>query len=284
MSATIKAQLPKWIDGPGAKESIVLLHSSASCGTQWRDFKETYGGRYDIFTPDLQGYGDLSSWSGSAAWTLADEVLLVKAEVAHIPGRIHLVGHSFGGAVALKFALTYPERIASLTLFEPVTFHLLRQGNLADRSLFDEAARVASEISIGLVRGDFWSGMARFVDYWNGPGTWGLMQGKKHRRLGRCAGKVAMDFWATMNETTPLTAYRAISAPVLILRGEDSPAPTCRIAELLNSAIPSARLINLPDTGHMAPVTHPVTVNRHIARHIARTDRTLPDPETRHAA
>jgi len=284
MSANSEEPMPASNLEQGGKDSIVLLHSSASCGTQWRGFKETYRGRYDIVTPDLQGYGDLSTWSGSNAWTLDDEVLLVEAEVAHLPGHFHLVGHSFGGAVALKFAMTYPERIASLTLFEPVAFHLLRQGSLAERALFDEAARVASEISIGLVRGDFWTGMARFIDYWNGTGTWDELGGKKHRRLARCAGKVAMDFWATMNETTPLSAYRTITAPTMILRGAESPAPTRRIAELLRSAMPAARLVTLGDTGHMAPLTNPRSVNRHIAQHIAMMSRAVPPLEARHAA
>ena len=90
-------------------------------------------------------------------------------------GPIHLVGHSYGGAVALRFAMQQPERLRSLVLIEPVAFHLLR----------DEAPDPANRLP--LQRGDggrrpcvegrgraatTGRAMARFVDYWNGEGAW----------------------------------------------------------------------------------------------------------------
>src|SRR3546814_1285704 len=81
--------------------------------------------------PDLPGYGragfrgrvrdDSASLAGDAAAVL---------RTPGVPTGIgapafHLVGHSYGGAVPLKIALSQPQRVLSLTLIEPVLFHLL---------------------------------------------------------------------------------------------------------------------------------------------------------------
>ena len=90
-------------------------------------------------------------------------------------GPIHLVGHSYGGAVALRFAMQQPERLRSLVLIEPVAFHLLRDEapDPANRHLFGEVTELAGLVSPApLPSGDYRCAMARFVDYWNGEGAW----------------------------------------------------------------------------------------------------------------
>jgi pimeloyl-ACP methyl ester carboxylesterase len=75
---------------------------------------------------DLYGYGESDSWPGNGPFTLTAEAALADAVLPTGNGLIHLVGHSYGGAVALRFATQYPERLRSLVLIEPVAFHLLR--------------------------------------------------------------------------------------------------------------------------------------------------------------
>src|SRR3546814_8229080 len=88
--------------------------------------------------PDLRGYGATEGWSGRAPMRLADEAALVRALAEEAGEPVHLVGHSYGGAVALMAALHFPEAIASLTLIEPVAFFLLRARSASDHALFTE--------------------------------------------------------------------------------------------------------------------------------------------------
>ena len=105
----------------GAGETVVLLHSSASSGAQWRSLCAPLAERFTALAPDLYGYGASDPWPGRAAMTLADEVAPLEALLARRPGPVHLVGHSYGGAVALRLALRAPT-LRSLTLIEPVAF------------------------------------------------------------------------------------------------------------------------------------------------------------------
>jgi pimeloyl-ACP methyl ester carboxylesterase len=181
---------------------------------------------------------------------------------------VHLVGHSYGGAVALRVALDHADKLRSLTLIEPVAFHLLQSPVATDRLLMDEIHGVAEAVWDAAARGDYWGGMAHFVDYWNGPGAWARMKDANRHVLAPRITKVAVDFAAVFREVTPLEAYRWLDLPSLIVWGERSPAPTRRIAELLASTLPQNRYAVIPDAGHMAPLTHADTVGAIVAEHL----------------
>ena len=161
----------------GTGEPVVALHSSAASGAQWRALGERIGDRFLLLAPDLYGYGATDPWPGHGPLTLADEAALVSAlTAAECGGPFHLVGHSYGGAVALRFAVDHPERLRSLTLIEPVAFHLLRGRGAADGALFAEVCALADAVSAAALSGDYAGGMTRFVDYWNGAGAWAAIR------------------------------------------------------------------------------------------------------------
>ena len=211
-------------------------------------------------------------WPGFGAYTLAAEVQLVEALLPPGEGKIHLVGHSYGGAVALRFAMRHPERLRSLVLIEPVAFHLLRDGmpDPEDRRLFREARALATLVWQAMASGDYRGAMAAFIDYWNGGGAWMRLKPELQAALTRRLPKVALDFHAVMSDPTPLVAYRRMAVPTLLLRGSESPAPAGRVAEILAERLPQARLRTIQGAGHMLPLTHKDAVNAAIAEHLFR--------------
>jgi pimeloyl-ACP methyl ester carboxylesterase len=181
---------------------------------------------------------------------------------------VHLVGHSYGGGIALRIARKRPDLVRSLTLVEPSCFHLLRGGHALDRALFGEIARLADDVKDAVASGDYWRGMGRFVDYWNGPGAWQEMPHETKMKLSQRLSKVVLDFRALFEEPANLAAYAALTMPTLILCGERSPGPSRRIVDMLVSAMPRARLAPIAGAGHMSPMTHPDPVNAAIAGHL----------------
>ncbi len=253
-------------------ETVVLLHSSASSGAQWRSLCGLLQNDFEVLAPDLYGYGTSVDWPGRRPFTLADEADAVGRLLGNNDKPVHIVGHSYGGAVALKLALAPHIRLQSLTLIEPVAFYLLPHDTEGTK-LYNEVRRIGDLVRQCVACGDYWGGMGRFIDYWNGNGTWESLSEDKRAALAVRTPKVALDFYATTAEDTPLSAYCNIAAPALILRGQRTPAPTQRIAELLSHAIPESHLQTVPGAGHMAPLTHVEFVNAAIQRHLLQNAR-----------
>ncbi len=254
----------------GKAPLVVLLHSSVSSGKQWRALAELLESEFRLLAPDLYGYGDTDDWPGGGALSLADEAAAVQPLFADDPGPVHLVGHSYGGAVAVNLALAYPGRFSSLTLFEPVSFYLLRGRGAEDQRLLDEIKGMAAAVEEAVEAGDPARGMAGFVNYWNGEGAWAALPEEYRDSLARRTGKVVLDFRCTIGDPSGLGECRALDLPTLILSGADSPAPARRIAELLSAAIPGALLETVAGVGHMAPLSDPGRVNGPISEHLRR--------------
>lgn len=254
----------------GAGETVLLLHSSASSGAQWHSLCAPLAECFTALAPDLYGYGASDPWPGLAPMTLADESAPLEALLARRPGPVHLVGHSYGGAVALRLALQSPARLRSLTLIEPVAFHLLRCGDAGERALYQEIAALAGSVAAALGSGAYWSAMERFVDYWNGAGAFGRIAPDRRVELGRRIGAVALNFSAAMAEPVALGAYRRIRMPTLLLAGAASPPTTRRIVALLAQTLPHAREQVIAGAGHMLPLSHRDPVNAAILAHLDR--------------
>ena len=96
-----------------------------------------------MLAPEHYGCESTGPWTGEHAFTLADEAARAIALIDQSEGKVHLVGHSYGGGVALHVALARPERIASMALYEPSAFHLLRQMGERGAEAFAEITSVA---------------------------------------------------------------------------------------------------------------------------------------------
>lgn len=252
---------------------VVLLHCSASSGQQWRAFCDTQGASYRIVTLDLYGHGHSDPWPGQRPLALADEAAALTALLRHLGESVHLVGHSYGGAVALRAALTEGNLIESLTLIEPVAFHLLRDGLARDRRYLQEVAAVAADMTAALACGAFARGMARFVDYWNGPGTWDSLAPDKQRALLPLLGSVVPHFAGIAAEGTRRASLAQIDRPTLVIEGAASRPVTRRICALLAQQVANCQHETIPGAGHMVPLTHADEVNRLIVAQVARTRR-----------
>jgi pimeloyl-ACP methyl ester carboxylesterase len=247
---------------------VLALHCSGGGASQWDYLADALGPIYEVLTPEHYGCESSGSWSGEHTFTLADEAARAIALVDSSEEKVHVVGHSYGGAVALHVALSRPKQVASMALYEPSAFHLLRQMGEAGAEAFTEIAAVARHMCESVITGDYRGGVATFVDYWNGPGAWNAMRPAAQKALICWAPKGPLDFHALIEDMTPRSIYRTLEFPVFLLRGENAPKPTRIIAEDLSRLLPNSRLMVVAGAGHMGPLTHASEVSRLIVRHV----------------
>ena len=247
----------------GSGPYVLCLHSSTSSSKQWQALTEKLADQYTVYAPDLYGYGKSPHWTEERLLSLDDELDLLKPVLADIPGPYHLIGHSYGAAVAFKLALTQPGKIRSLVAYEPVLFNLLFE--LDDRDAASEIWMVQDDVH-WLLADKRYSDAARvFIDYWSGEGTWDSLQDWQQEAIEKRMEKVRSDFDAVLGNPTPLSAYRDLKIPTLLLYGAQSPQSSRQVINWLAGELPRAEIRGLLPLGHMGPVTHAENIARLIA-------------------
>ena len=252
----------------GSGTAVVCLHSNASTSAQWRALTERLAGRFRVIAADQLGAGKSPDWpTGTPGW-LDDELELLDPIIQNLSAPFHLVGHSYGAAIALKAALRCGGRVKSLAVYEPTLFALLLAqdpGHPAVKGIRDAATDAAAAVE----RGELDAAGARFIDYWMGAGTWAAMP--ESRRPAVAQSMRGIRYWAhaLMSEPAPLAAFAQLELPVLYMVGKRSPASSRGVFDLLGKTLPNVRVKQFDGLGHMGPVTHPDVVNQAIEQHLA---------------
>jgi pimeloyl-ACP methyl ester carboxylesterase len=264
----------------GAGPDIVMIHGLGANLAFWHFcLVPSLSTRFRITTYDLSGHG----YSGMrrAGYSSADMANDLLELIDHIGiERTNLVGHSFGGAIALHFTLLAPERVETVTLDDAWVYSLQplprrRDGEYWERWRHDirnlgvEVPDDVPLVTYGLVeevaRARTFGRGHPLLPCYQPPGT------RTHESRG-------IKQWYTLLQTTSALAdfrdygglnektIARIKSPVLLIYGEHSHCmPTChRLSELL----PDSKKVIVPKAGHFHPLVHPEVVVDHLTSFI----------------
>ena len=252
------------------RPTVVLLHSSAGSSRQWSALAQRLEPLYDVRTVDFHDHGTQRRWHDQRPLRLADEAELVEP-IVKAAGRVHLVGHSYGGVVALKVAERNPAAIASIAVYEPVLFRWLFDAE-PDSEAAQEARAIAAVMHKYLERGDAYRAAECFLNYWGGFGTWEAMSAERRDAQAVRMRAVLAHFGALAGDAPTVANVQRLSVPILALSGSATAATTRHIAALLRAALPFAQHDTIVGAGHMGPLTHPVQVNARLERFLVERE------------
>jgi pimeloyl-ACP methyl ester carboxylesterase len=115
-SQRVKLHYVVW--GDGQKPPLLLIHGGQDHCRNWDFVAERLIDRYTIYAPDLRGHGD-SAWAIGGMYSIPEFTLDVATLVDLIEDApLTIIGHSLGGAIALQYAGTVPERVHKLVSIE----------------------------------------------------------------------------------------------------------------------------------------------------------------------
>jgi pimeloyl-ACP methyl ester carboxylesterase len=244
----------------GTGHPVLLLHSSMSSKSQWKDLAKTLERTHQVIAIDLLGYGASPLPENKADYTLSDEArhidLILNDINSATDQQIEIIGHSFGGATALHWAYANQNRVKALHLFEPVAFHLL-DPPCAGR---DQLEGVITTLKDLLTKNDPQNATRTFIDYWSGPGTFLSFPPHIQQAMVGQIEKVDLDFQALSNEPCKVEDYQKFPFPITLIMGSQSPASSQAVACKLRDHLPQIDFHQI-DCGHMGPITHPHLVN-----------------------
>jgi pimeloyl-ACP methyl ester carboxylesterase len=250
----------------GAGEPIVLLHCSSGSSGAWMPVVNHLAQDYRVLAPDLLGYGRSAPWPRDALLRPDAELGIVEALLNGAGRAAHLVGHSYGGTVALRAARCFPRQVANLTLIEPVAFNLLRRADEPDG--WREIAALAERHLALVGEGRDAAAAEAFVTYWTGPKAWQQMPDTARDSAVRSAVKIAAEWQFMFAAEDDRDAIARIGAPTLLICGGRTRMPAWRVVEVLRRALPHALHHEIAEAGHMSPLTHPANIVETIRRHV----------------
>lgn len=239
---------------------VMLVHSSASGARQWRRLMDELKDRFRVRAVNLFGYGKTPSWTTETTQSLEDQARLVEAVLPADADEVYLVGHSFGGSVAMKAAARLRDRVTKLVLLETNPFYLLAQAGRAEA--FAEAMDLRNCIKKHGAAGEWMTAAERFSDYWNGRGTWQEMPSERRTAFAQALKPNFFEWDAVMNETTSSEQWASLlPRGTLLVCDPATVLPIREITAILRRSCLEWPYKEVPGGGHMAPLTHPELIN-----------------------
>jgi pimeloyl-ACP methyl ester carboxylesterase len=238
----------------GGGETVVLIHGFAGSHAVWRDVAPALADTFRVIAYDLPGHGNSHPWPETASPRIAVRALLDDLERRGLE-RVHLAGHSMGGAIAMLMALGDPKRVASLTLLAPggmgpeINARLLRRHAAATSNA---EIRACLEAMTGWETAVDDAAIAEELEIRARDG--------QVQALSALASAITRDGWQGV---IPRDQLATLSMPVAVVWGSiDNVLPVAHVSELP----PQFAVHVLPHVGHMLPVETPQFVAELIAR------------------
>jgi 3-oxoadipate enol-lactonase len=236
---------------------VILLHGNGLSHEMWRHLEPALRAEYRVISPHFRGMGrsEAAGYPG-LTFTIGDHAadLMSFMDALGIE-QASLVGHAFGGFVAMQLTLDHPQRVASLVLVDTSA----RVEGTTRESLPQWAAKVEREGMAGVVEGA--------MDRW--------FVKRMHRD-----DQATLDIYRRMVAANPPMGYAAncrgipqfdlrnelgrIAAPTLVVGGTEDYSISLQQKRDLAEGIPGARLVAMPDASHTVPEEQPELFNREV--------------------
>jgi len=233
----------------GSGEPLVMLHGFGGSTFCWRLVAPELGRHFRVVAVDLNGFGWTQRVKAPEAYTLGGQVRLVLGvmDALGIP-EAHVLGHSYGGGVALALAATAPQRVVSLILVDAAVpsgssrarrgWAVLRPvGGLLLRTVFLREAFIRK-------------GLERSV-YDRSVVTQEMVQGYLERLKVQGAVDAYRAFTARPSGSALELDLASIRQPTLVLWGLEDKLIPASAGKRLTEKLPNARFLGLERCGHL---------------------------------
>ena len=242
-------QQPVFVQDSGPREApaILLLHGFGASLQAWDDWAPALEKNLRVLRIDIPGFG-LSGPAVNQDYSDAADVARVIAVMDQLGvQQVIVAGHSMGGRIAWNLAAAHPERVSQLVLLSP-------DGFPDPNAKSDKTYEVPALLGLLPYSLPQWAlrmgGVApAFAD--NSQLTPQMMQRYHDMMLAPGVRTALLERMRQTRNSDPVSRLQSIKAPTLLLWGEkDAFIPVSNAQDYLK-AMPQAKLVTLPDVGHV---------------------------------
>ncbi|KAA0543156.1 2-succinyl-6-hydroxy-2,4-cyclohexadiene-1-carboxylate synthase [Bacillus sp. BGMRC 2118] len=253
------------MDGTGP--AVLLLHGFTGCKENWDSVQAMLSSHYQVITVDLIGHGKTDSPTELDRYNIESVCHDIKKLLEELNlTKVHLLGYSMGGRVALAFTCIYPEIVQSLVL-ESSSPGLQDEVDREKRFFADEklAAKIEEE------------GLEAFIDFWEEIPLFETQrklslkkqlsirsQRLQNNPIGLANSLRGM---GTGRQPSYWGNLESLDIPVLLLCGELD-EKFCFTAENMNKLLQNATINKVMAAGHAIHVEQPRIFGKIVLEHI----------------
>ncbi|WP_281968537.1 alpha/beta fold hydrolase [Roseovarius nanhaiticus] len=249
--------------GQGPRAAL-MIHCSLAETAIWGGMARELSGAATMIAFDQPGHGRSADWDGRGE--LSAICTDIAADFAERDAPMDVIGHSFGGVIALRLAMTRPDLVRSLVMIEPVFFAAaLRDGAATGVEQVEEMAAFEAAMQTG----DLDAAARGFISAWGGGRPWDSFAPEAQARIRAQMPVIASTRPALYDDAGGLLAPGALEAlqtPVLLLEGSEAPDIIPAINGALAARLPNARRGVIGGAGHMSVATHSAQVGAEVLR------------------
>lgn len=233
---------------------VLALHCTLAHSGVWRGVVNAMGDGVSFVAPDMLSHGRSPDWDRQGDY----QDRCVAAIAPLLEGPMDIIGHSFGGLIALRLAVQYPERVRSLTMIEPVFFSVAQQDAPAEVAAHDAEA---GPFVAAMRAGDDALGARLFNRMWSEGGPpWDELPETTRTAMTRSIHVVEACRPAVFDDVAGLLqpgVLDRVTCPVLLLMGGRSQPIIKVVNDGLVRRLPNAMGRVVDGAGHMVPISHP---------------------------
>lgn len=193
---------------------------------------------------------------------------MLEAVIRRAGGRVHLVGHSFGGLVALAVALRNQAPLASLVIAEAPAAEILRERG---EHRHYRAFRRMTEAYFAALDGGNTEAIATMIDFYGGAGTFASWPPRVRAYAVETTPINIPDWASAYGFALSAAALATVEIPVLVIWGRAS-HPAARRADALLSTCMHGLSATIDGAAHFMIATHPTQSAEIIAGHLDRAE------------
>jgi pimeloyl-ACP methyl ester carboxylesterase len=262
-------------DECGSGPAVVLLPGSCSTGAAWRPVIAAWGNEFRSVTTSLLDYGGTGERRNPGDSSISRNAEAMESVIHRAGGRVHLVGHSFGGLVALAVALRNRVSLASLVVIEAPAVGVLREGKeLQHYCAFN---RMTDAYLTDFAGGNV-EAIAAMIDFYGGAGTFASWPPRLRAYAVETTPVNILDWADAYGFPMSAALLDRIKIPLLVVRGGASPQAVQRANALVCELTSNATLATIDGATHFVIVTHAVEIAGRIAAHVHRAEEEMKSP------
>lgn len=253
--------------GTGPRK-VLALHCTIAHSGAWRGLADQMADEATFITPDMLSHGRSPDWDRKGDFQ--DRSVEAVAHLLSEP--MDVIGHSFGGSVALRLAVEHPDMVRSLTMIEPVYFAVAQQDD--PQQVVDHDAEAAPFIA-ALETGDDELAARMFNRMWSSEDRprWPDLPESTRAAMTRGVHIVPACRPSLFDDRPGMLAPGVldnVAMPTLLLRGSESHPIIGVVNDGLARRMPDAQSLIVGGAGHLLPISHPAETATHLRKLFAR--------------